>query len=473
MAGRRANSFYMLAGQVVGKAGLFISLMIFSRMLDDGSFGELLLSVSIGLLVLFLSDMGVTMVVTRRLSTGFSIPAQLSSALLIRTMLSLAALMLVCVTVNLAGYSSRQILLIALVCTGFILDGFLESAFAVFRATETMIHEGLARTLNGLFGAGLAVYALLLDHGVVFAAGTYIIRVFPALLYSSMVLCSRMGFRPVRWNSIRGSLKPLLTAAVPLGLAGMIIAAGQRLDSVFIKHYLGDSAIAAYQQCLKLFEALVLIVTPTLLPGALFPALCKAVKDGWGEARERLAWMTELFLVTSFVLIPPLWAGEHHVLRFLWGDSFLRGIDQSSVSSAYRTVLLTLPVAYVFLMLMSTFIAAERQRKVLPAVSVSLVIEVLLFIILIPEMGIAGAATAHLIFLAFSLTWMALDLRKEYGATGLLRGSMRPVAAFLPSLVILIAEPWGKGTSGLASLAVFAALWLLLGGGSIIPRRRR
>ena len=135
-------------------------------------------------------------------------------------------------------------------------------------------------------------------------------------------------------------------------------------------------------------------------------------------------------------------------------------------------MLLTLPVAYVFLMFMSTFIAAERQRKVLPAVLVSLVIEVILFTILIPSMGIAGAAAAHLSFLALSLTWMVLDIRKEYGPTGLLRGSVRPVAAFIPSLVILLAEPFGKGMSGLASLAVFAALWLLMGGGSIIPRRR-
>ncbi len=88
MASRKANSAYMLVGQIVGKAGLFLSLMIYSRILDDGPFGELLFAVSIGLITTFLSDMGATMLTTRRIAAGSPLNAALSAAILLRTSLS-------------------------------------------------------------------------------------------------------------------------------------------------------------------------------------------------------------------------------------------------------------------------------------------------------------------------------------------------------------------------------------------------
>jgi hypothetical protein len=40
MAGRKVNSACMLLGQVFGKAGLFLSLMVYAGLLDDGLFAN-------------------------------------------------------------------------------------------------------------------------------------------------------------------------------------------------------------------------------------------------------------------------------------------------------------------------------------------------------------------------------------------------------------------------------------------------
>ncbi len=472
MAGRRANSAYMLLGQIVGKAGLFGSLMIFSRILEDGAFGELLLSVSIGLIVVFLSDMGVSMLVTRRIATGEPVNSVFTAALVTRTVLSSIALAVVMLSVSLAGYSSRQILLVFLVSSAFVLNGYCESAFALFRAREQMVYEGAARILHGLLGIGLALYALYSGRGVVFAGSTYILREIPALVFAGVALVSVTKFRPDLRRESLGKVRPLFAAALPLGLAGIMIAAGQRLDGVFIKAFLGDAAIAAYQQCLKLLEALVLIVTPTLLPGALFPVLCLAVKKGWGEARMRVAWMTELFLVLAFLLIIPLWAGEDHVLRTVWGEDFLRGSSPGDVGMTYRLVLLTLPVAYMFNMFMSTTIATERQRKVLPAVFFPLMMEMALFLLLIPFLGIVGAALSHMAFLASGAVWMAWNLHGRYGSTGFLRGARRPLISFIPAFIILLLSPLEGILNGVLAVAAFLAVWISFGGLGTVPVRR-
>ncbi len=462
----------MFAGQVFGKAGLFFSMMIYSRILEDGAFGELLLSVSIGFIVSFISDMGSTMLVTRRLSTGASQNRMVNTALLLRTALSAAALLSVFATVSLAGYSSRQILLVTLVSWGFIMDGFLESAYAVFRAREDMLFEGISRTLQGLTCAGMALFALFTDKGAVFAGISYAVRVFPSLLFAGTVLRYRMKYKPLSAGISLRDVTSLFMAALPLGISGMLIATGLRLDGVFIKEFAGDAAIAAYQQSVKLFETLVLIVTPTLVPGALFPALCLAVQKGWGEARMRLAWMTELFLVIAFLLIIPLWSGWEFILGTIWGGGFLRGVSPGDVRASYRILLLTLPVIYMFHMFLVTVIAAERQRRIIPAIAVSLSVEVALFLVLVPMMGIPGAAAAHFVFLLISAVWMAWDLHFHFGATGFLHGAVRPIASFIPALAVIIAAPFGRILNCAAALAVFAAIWIPSGGLKMLPGRR-
>lgn len=471
MAGNRANSAFMLSGQILGKAGLFVSMMIYSRILEDGAFGELLLAVSIGFIVVFLSDMGATMLVTRRLSTGSPVNRVLTNALLLRTALSITAAAAVSLAVSAAGYSARQILLVLLVSLGFILDGFLESAFAVFRAREEMVFEGVARALHGGLCIALALFARYTGRGVVFAGAAYAARVVPALVFSAAVLFFGMKYKPSAGKGSLKEIRSLLKSAMPLGLAGLIIAAGLRIDGVFIKAFIGDAAIAAYQQCMKLFETLVLIIVPTLIPGALFPALCRAVEKSWGEARMRIAWMTELFLVIAFVLIITLWTGEEHILRTIWGDGYLRGVSSGDVSGAYRLLLATLPIMYMFHLFLGTEIAAERQKKVVPAVAVSFIIELVLFFLLVPLLGIAGAAVSHMVFLAISACWMAWDIRSAYGATGFIRGALRPVISFVPSSLILITEPFGAVMTGALALAAFALFWILSGGLAIIPRR--
>ncbi len=471
MAGRKANSVYMLLGQVFGKAGLFASLMIYSRLLSDGSFGELLFAVSIGLIVIFLSDMGATILITRRIAAGGETNSILSSALLLRTGLSLITVSAVMLAGTVAGYSSSQLILILLVSTGFVLDGFCESSFAVFRARGQMVFEAVTRVIHGLLGVSLAVFAWETNQGVYFVGATYIYREIPALVFAYITLPRKLSFRLQLSSGVISSVIPLLKAAVPLGLMGMLCALGERLDSVFIKVLLGDEAIAAYQQCVKILEALILIVTPTLLPGALFAALCKSVQAGWGEARERIAWMTELFLVIAFVLIIPLWASEQRLLLLVWGSEFLRGVSPSELAATFRIVLITLPVAYIFHMFMATIISMDRQRRAVPVVAIALGLEIALFVILIPLAGIAGAALAHLVLLLSIAVMLSWDLHRKYGATGFIRGARRPVLAVIPSFVILFLNPFNFVVNAAISMVSFAVIWLLSGGMKIVPGR--
>ncbi len=212
-----------------------------------------------------------------------------------------------------------------------------------------------------------------------------------------------------------------------------------------------------------------LIVTPTLLPGALFAALCEAAKTGWWAARTRIAWMTELFLLIARTVIITLWAFEQNLLRIVWGSEFLRGISQQELSFTFFIVLITLPVAYMFHMYMAIMISVERQQKAVPIVAVALVVEIILFLVLIPVSGIAGAAIAHLGLLFVVAVLLSWDLHRKYGPTGFIRGAIRPVIAAIPAYTILFTRPSNNIGNATISLVAFLLIWFVAGGRKIIP----
>jgi O-antigen/teichoic acid export membrane protein len=459
----------MLSGQIIGKAGLFVSLMIYSRILGDDPFGELLFAVSIGLIVIFLNDMGVTMLVTRRIAAGSDVNSTLSAAVVLRSVLSIVTVLAVMAVGRIVGYSSRQLVLILLVSSGFVLDGFLETSFAVFRAKEVMINEGAARLLLGLLVVSLAVYARYTGRGVYFAGAMYVVRQIPAVVFAYYML-HRMGFRLDVSHQVIKSVIPLFKAAVPLGIVGLLIVASQRLDSSFVKSFLSDSAVAAWQQCYRMLEPMVLLVAPTLLPGALFADLCKAEKMGWLHVKSRIKWMTELFTMIAFTLIIPLYFTGMRVLNTVWGDSFLRDRSYGDVQLTLRILLISLPVTYIFHIYLALLLAQRRQRTVVPAALFAIFIQFAGLATLLSGRGIYIVAIMQLAFITIITLYLGISVWRKFGETGFAKGIKRPVTALLFAVPVLAFQPLSSVNNAVFSVAALLVVWFIIGGGRIISR---
>lgn len=467
MAGRKANSFYMLAGQIIGKAGLFVSLMIYSRTFSDAEFGELLFAVAVSLILFFLADMGASLVTTRRLVSSGDPSGFLSSALFLRTLLTGFSLIVLTAFNGIMGYTETQVKLLYLVFAGFVLDGYFETFYALFRARDRMVFEGVTRALQGGLAVALALVIRRLGLGYLWAGASYPLRsILPFLLcFSAAMKITGAGFlKP------KGMSQPLdlLKKSLPLGLMGFVLVAGQRFDNVMVKAFLSDSAVAAWQQCYRLFEPMVLLVAPTLLPGALFADLCRAEQSGWPRVRERIRWMTEAFTVMAFLIVIPFYFYGMEVLELVWGQGYLRNMGFMEIRSSLRMLMMCLPVTYIFHIYLAVILAQGRQRVVLPAVTLSFLLQVAGLFLFLEHRGLAAAASMQLVFISVLTLWLGINARKNYGATGFLRGIARPLAGLLPfaaSALFLSSSP-AVGT--VVSLSGLILIWLLAGGAKIV-----
>lgn len=461
--GRVRNSAWMLGGQLVGKGAFFASLMIYSRCLGDAEFGRLVFSVALGVFVLFISDMGATLVTTRRIAASQATAASaLGDAIQLRAFLASTAYLLLIAFGLLSGYSTGQIYLLAMVGAGVVLEGFSETYFAAFRATETMQPEGIARLTEGIVCLGMAVTVALAGLGVEWAGFAYALR--SAASLAVCMVCARSCSIVPAFGSDRSKLTGLLRESLPLGVMGLLLVSTQRLDNLLVMNNCGEAAVGSYQRCYRIYEALILVVAPTLLPGALFPDLCRAVRRSPESARALIGNMTEVFLAISALACIPLLAAGLDLPRLVWGPGFLGGVQVDRILWTYRIFILAIPVTYMFHVFLATVLALDRQSIVLPVFAAAVLLQMAGNLALIPRFGLPAAASMQFMTVFFSTTLMWWKVRGFLSGTGASAGlgrlipsaALGSLAGFAPPLPVPVRMVLGAG--------VFAVSWLAMGG---------
>lgn len=455
--GERANSVHMLIGQFVGKGAVFVSMMLISRHMGDVWFGRLLLAVILSVFSCFITDFGAAILVNRRMSLGSAEESRdiWRSALGFRTVMALVSL-IVLTAFSLLSYPLPQTLILIPILLGMTLEIMAELPFASFRALGQTRREAAARISSSVVFLLLVIASIALNAHPLLVASMFLIRG-AAMAWVSFSAAGRMGF------DIRPDFNPprmlgLLKETWPLGLMGIVAIMHQRVDNLVIERSLGVVSVGAYNEIYKVLEVLVLIVTPTLLPGALFPGLCRAFRDGSSAvAIRRIAYLiSALSAVVVALMLPP---GEVF-MKALWGDAFLRGLSPVDFDNTRLLLFSGIPVFFFMNFLLAALIASGRQKATLPAVAAGLAASLALNLWLMGNHGLPAAGMAAV----FSSALVGVICASLLGR-GTLRGLIVPfVLGVLPVPGILVLRgltgfPWPLLTGAGLALTL-PALWM-------------
>jgi O-antigen/teichoic acid export membrane protein len=430
----------MLLGQIVGKGAVFVSMMLISRHMGDIWFGRLLLAVILSVFSCFITDFGAAILVNRRISLGT--PEQSRdiwrSALGFRTVMALVSLIAL-TAFSLLSYPLPQTIILIPILLGMTLEIMAELPFASFRALGQTRREASARISSSVVFLLLVVVFIGLDAHPYVVAAVFLVRG-AAMAWVSFRTAGKLGF------DIHPCFSPLrmlglLKETWPLGLMGIVAIMHQRVDNLVIERTLGVVSVGAYNEIYKVLEVLVLIITPTLLPGALFPGLCRAFRDGSSAmAIRRIAYLiSALSAVVVALMLPP---GEIF-MKTLWGDAFLRGLSPAEFDNTRLLLFSGIPVFFFMNFLLAAVIAMGRQKATLPAVTAGLLASLALNLWLMGNHGLPAAGVAAV----FSSALVGVVCASLLGR-GTLRGLIVPfVLGVLPASGILILQgftglPW-------------------------------
>ena len=246
--------------------------------------------------------------------------------------------------------------------------------------------------ISGLVGVGISallkIYLILGGYSLIYFV--YVLAFDVVFLSSGLIwFYWKSGQSVVAWKFSWPVAKSLLKDAWPLILSGIIVSIYMKIDQVMIKEFLGNSEVGQYSAAVRLSEAWYFI--PTIICSSLFPAIINAKLKDDTLYMDRLQKLYNLMVVLGAVIIVPVLLFSDWMIHILYGEAFQRSAGVLNIH--------ILGSVFVFLGVANQkwFISENFQAYNIICLGIGMLANIVLNILMIPKMGIMGAAYATLV----------------------------------------------------------------------------
>jgi O-antigen/teichoic acid export membrane protein len=392
------------AGQVLGTGLAALVTILTARYLGVEGFGRFSFLYGLAIVVAFISEGGLTNILTRELSQRLHEPAEYHACLgAFRGLISCISLFIVILAslISLLVGFERDLKVI-IILLGICIAAVLQAAnmLAVVRAHEDMEYFALGFNLQNFFQLGSIYLIVYLDAGFVPIFLAYTVSYFFLWGYYWLVVRLRYGLGPLIFNLPQW--KYFLKESTPLGLGLILRRAANYVDIFFLRvlsnlTYVGLFS-AAYRFTLALSGAAMAVCYPFL------PVFSKLALDQDPQLAAGLEKGLLFMVVTAVPLTVFLFVYGKEIIPLFFGANFTQAI--------WALKILSFSLVFIFpsTLLLQLFTALGKQRLWTLCTGLCLGIHTILDLTLIPRWGHIGAAIATLVaeFGLFALAWFLM-----------------------------------------------------------------
>ena len=267
----------------------------------------------------------------------------------------------------------------------------------------------IAQIISNIISTILKILVIVLNKGIFWLTLIYIIE---TSIYALLLLFSfkKFGHHINKWKLNINIAKLLLKNSWPLMLSSIAVALYMRIDQVMIKNMLGNEQSGIYAVAVKLSEVWYYI--PLLICSSISPAIIKAIKISNELFESRMKRLYFLMFWFSFVIALIITIFAYLIIKILFGKAYIGGVTTLQIY-VWAGISIFLGSAIGQYILASNLTKLSFYNTLIGAV-----INVILNIILIPKMGINGAAIATLI--SYTMATFGIFIFKESRNQGLL-----------------------------------------------------
>lgn len=388
------NTTYLTGAFIGQKLFAFIYFVFIARFLGAEQVGLYTVALSFTTIFSIFIDIGASPVLTREIAQD---KEKFSS--LLRTILS-SKLILSCIvyglvigTIYLFDYPLPLKKLIFISGFVMIIDSFILSIYSALRGLHILKYEAIGIILGQFITMSVGLF------GLFFIKKDPVILMYAFLFGGSCNLFFALYQLRKKYNFIfkpffdRTVLRNLYIMALPFSLSGLFTRIYSYIDSIILHRFLGDSAVGFYTVAYKIPFALQFI--PSAMAASLYPAM----SSYYEKEKDKLARSWERATIYLLILAMPMLVGLYLladviILRF-YGDAFSISIV------VLRTLVLGLVFIFLNFPLGSLLASCHKQKVNTMLIGITMLINVLGNIYLIPKVGIVGAAYSFLLSHSF------------------------------------------------------------------------
>jgi O-antigen/teichoic acid export membrane protein len=380
------NTAFVLGVQLVVKILAFLFNIYVVRRLGDVHFGQYSAVMAYVAMFAIFTDWGMSPYAVRemakdRTQTAWLVP----NIVAMRVVLSLLITVVAPLSAHWLGKGDTMVLGILIASAGLILYAFQGPLGMALTARERLDYISTFTLVNQLIFWGLGVLLLIRGMGFLGLLIASLAGVAAVALLSGWAL-SKMGVGRLilsvhRWPR-------LFLAALPFGVSGISNVFVQRFDTVLMSFVLTDAAVGWYNVPWTLINMVLLIAQSIAI--AMYPSMVRSyTRDP--EYLPQVVWQAIKYL--TIVCLPIAVGGNvlaDRIIMALYGEAFANSIP------VLRVVLWALPSLFLLELLGRVGSTLHLERPKARINVINAVVTVVLNLILVPTLGILGAALALL-----------------------------------------------------------------------------
>jgi O-antigen/teichoic acid export membrane protein len=382
---RRGGAAILASSNLVARACAFLGVILIARVLGTTDFALVLLAQAVTQYLLIVLDFGLTLSGIRTIASDLGLTREvMGAALATRLVAAIVGTLVIVLVGAIVGADPNMLILIL----AFALAGVVSS---VDLSWVAQAHQStLLRALVSGGGAflGLVLLAVFLPFSPVplTVALAQIIGVAIAVGAGLVVTFRTFGL-PMRPRV--PLLRTLIGASIPLGLASLLAQVYYNVDILLLGLWRPLAEVASYGAAYKLVLALLMLIWT--YAGVALPRLTRA--SAIGPVALAAQVHRDLVTVVGWTLPAAILGAlfARPVIELLFGSEYIDGAVPLTI------LLCTVPIAAFRTILLYSFTASGRPWAVPLSSGPGAVVNVILNVMLIPVLGMVGAAVTTLV----------------------------------------------------------------------------
>lgn len=384
------NTTYLTSAFIGQKLLAFIYFVLIARLIGVENVGKYTVALSYTTIFSIFIDLGTSPIITREVAKQKDkLHNYLNTIISSKLILSLLVYLVVIISIHILNYDTQIRKLIYV--SGFVMiaDSFVLSIYSSLRGLQNLKYEALGIILNQCIAMSIGVTGLL------FFTKNPIILMFAFLfgsiangLFAKYSLQKNYSLR-IKINFDWPTIKHIYIISIPFALSGIFTRVYSYIDSIILQRYMGDAAVGIYSVAYKIPFALQFI--PSAFAASIYPAMSAFYNKEPKKLQQTWEKATIYLLLLALPMLWGIYQLSDIVILNFYGNEYAESV----------TVLKTLIFGLIFIFLNfplgSLLAACDKQNINTTFIGLTMVINIIANIILIPRFSYLGAAYAFLI----------------------------------------------------------------------------
>ncbi len=345
------------------------------------------------------SDLGLSSILARESARHEDRAGRLLNAtLFIKIPLLILTILLGAIILYFSNRSREVIFLIVVTFFVLTMDAFIVTFYAIPRAMQNLRYESLGVFIFQIIDLVFGIILWETTQSINWVIGSLALAGFFNLVYSFLIVKRKFGINP-RFLYDRESINHMLRVLPAFAVAGIVIKIYNSADSVLLGYLSLEVNVGLYSIPAKVMTAL-----QSLIPGVFVAAIYPSMSNYYYHARERLNSLFEKSFIYMFLISLPMAVGLATLARDIILHIWPR---YEAAITSFAVMSLTLPFIFLAYPTGNLLNASDRQKITTTNRIIITIINIVLNFLLIPRLGVLGAALA---FLITNLVLVVLDL---------------------------------------------------------------